>query len=109
MINSNAIAFGIYLMRGKKVMLDRDLAVLFALVIIRHGAARGDTAHAIDHAGAGQHGFAEHGFSRRRVAHDCEVTDVTRLILFHTRIWSVDLSAALVQLFVPASANGLTM
>lgn len=28
MINSNAIASGVYLIRGKKVMLDRDFAVL---------------------------------------------------------------------------------
>ena len=31
MINSNAIASGIYLIRGKKVMLDRDLALLYAV------------------------------------------------------------------------------
>lgn len=35
MINSNAIASGIYLIRGKKVMLDRDLAVLYG-VSTRH-------------------------------------------------------------------------
>lgn len=31
MINSNAIASGIYLVRGKKGMLDRDLAVLYGV------------------------------------------------------------------------------
>ena len=31
MINSNAIASGIYLIRGKKVMLDRDLAILYGV------------------------------------------------------------------------------
>lgn len=35
MINSNAIASGIYLIRGKKVMLDNDLASLYA-VSTRH-------------------------------------------------------------------------
>ncbi len=31
MINSNAIASGIYLIRGKKVMLDSDLAALYGV------------------------------------------------------------------------------
>jgi len=31
MINSNAIASGVYLIRGKKVMLDRDLAALYGV------------------------------------------------------------------------------
>lgn len=31
LINLNAIASGIYLIRGKKVMLDRDLAVLYGV------------------------------------------------------------------------------
>jgi hypothetical protein len=31
LINSNAIASAIYLVRGKKVMLDRDLAVLYGV------------------------------------------------------------------------------
>ncbi len=31
MLNLNAIASGIYLIRGKKVMLDRDLAVLYGV------------------------------------------------------------------------------
>jgi len=31
LINSNAIASGIYLIRGKKVMLDRDLATLYGV------------------------------------------------------------------------------
>jgi len=32
-INSNAIASGIYLTRGKKVMLDRDLAMLYGVSV----------------------------------------------------------------------------
>jgi len=31
LLNSNAIASGVYLIRGKKVMLDRDLAVLYGV------------------------------------------------------------------------------
>lgn len=31
MLNLNAIASGIYLTRGKKVMLDRDLAVIYGV------------------------------------------------------------------------------
>ena len=31
MLNLNAVASGIYLIRGKKVMLDRDLAVLYGV------------------------------------------------------------------------------
>ncbi|OGX13983.1 MAG: hypothetical protein A2351_05395 [Omnitrophica bacterium RIFOXYB12_FULL_50_7] len=31
MINSNAIASGVYLIRGKKVMLDKDLALLYGV------------------------------------------------------------------------------
>ena len=31
LLNLNAVASGIYLIRGKKVMLDRDLAVLYGV------------------------------------------------------------------------------
>ena len=42
---------------------DGDLPVLLALMIIRDGGARRDAAHAVDHAGARQHGLTEHCFS----------------------------------------------
>ena len=62
---------------------DGDLPVLLALVVVRDGGAGGDGPHAVDHAGTSQHGLTEHGFPARSVAYDGEVTNVTRLIIFH--------------------------
>ena len=62
---------------------DGNLPVLFAVVIIGNRRAGGDAAHAVDDAGAGEHGLAEHGFAGRSVADDGEVADVCGLIGFH--------------------------
>ena len=59
------------------------LAGAFAVVVVGHGSAGGDGAHAIDDAGTGQHGFGKHGLAGGRVAHDGKVSDVACLILFH--------------------------
>ena len=80
-----------------------NLTVLFAVVIIGNGAAGGDGAHPVDDAGAGKHGFAEHGFSRGGVSHDCEVSNLTRLVLFHRRIGSFGSSHSAVLLRPSAS------
>jgi hypothetical protein len=60
-----------------------NLPLLFALVIIGDGGAGGNAAHAIDHARAREHRFAEHGFPGRSVTDDGEVTDISGLIFFH--------------------------
>ena len=64
----------------------RNLPILFAFAVVRHGGAGGDAAHAVDHARAGQHGLAEQGLSARGMTDDCEVANVTRLIVFHKNL-----------------------
>ena len=63
-----------------------NLPVLFAVVIIRDRASGGDGAHPVDDACAGEHGFAQHGFSGRGVSHDSKVSNLTRLIVFHRKM-----------------------
>ena len=62
-----------------------NLARLLVVVVIRYRRTGGDGAHAIDHTGARQHGFAEHGFSRGSVPDNCKVPDIGRFVLFHKK------------------------
>src|SRR5271169_1814201 len=75
-------------------------------MVIRNGTAGGDAAHAINDAGAGQHGFAEHGFSGGSMAHDGEVADFSRWILFHKEGYGIGLShSALILARLNCSRN----
>ena len=62
-----------------------DLPVLFALMVVRHRRTSRDGAQPVDDARASQHGLAEHGLAGRSVAHECDVANLTRLILFHIK------------------------
>ena len=55
---------------------NRYLPLLFTDVIIGDGRAVGDAAHPPDDTAAGQHGLAQHGFTRGGMADDGEVTDI---------------------------------
>jgi hypothetical protein len=63
--------------------LRRNLPLLLADVVIGHGGAVGDPAHAADDAAAGQHGLGEHGLAGRGVTDDGEVANICREMSFH--------------------------
>ncbi len=64
---------------------DGDLALLFALMIVRYGGTCGNAAEPVDDARAGQHGLAEHGLAGRSMAYERNVANFARLIVFHIR------------------------
>src|ERR1043165_3586017 len=60
----------------EKGSLDGDLALLFAHVIVRNGAAFGDASHASDDAAAGEHGLGKHGLAGRSMSDNGEVANI---------------------------------
>ena len=64
---------------------NRNLPMLFVVVVIRNRGPGGNAAHAVNHPCCLQHRFAEHGFAGGSMADNCEITNVPWFVLFHKR------------------------
>ncbi len=63
--------------------VDRDVPLLLAHVVIRDRGALGDGTHAMDGAAAQEHGLGQHRLAGGRMAHEGEVSDLSRSLAVH--------------------------
>ena len=73
-------------LEAKRRGMNRNLPLLLAHVVVGHGRALDDAAHAANDIAAHEHGFRQHCLARGSMTYDGEVTNISRLIGFHKRV-----------------------